>query len=367
MNEPVCIVGAGPSGLTAAIHLRLHGVPVRVLEMAADVGRRLSGDLQGLENWSTDEEVPEFLARLGIATNFICRPVHGGTVHAPGLAPCHSSSERPIFYLVRRGSMAGTLDVGLKEQALALGATIEFNRRFDPAEVDAGGPVIVATGPTRADALALGMTFDTPMADTAIVIFDDALAPRGYAYLLISGGLGTLSTVLFRDFHGARTFFERTLQRFRDDLGVAPISGERFASFGNFFLRDSQRVGNRLYVGEAAGFQDCLWGFGMRHAMLSGWLAARSIVEGLDYDLLWRREIRPLLETSLVNRFIQDNSGSLLYRYVSRRLQRDPTAFLRSQYAGSMLKRLLLPLAIRSFDRRRPADQQLVKLVQKGG
>ena len=48
----VKIIGAGPAGLVAAIVLRRHGIPVTVFEKSPEVGHRLSGDFQGLENWS---------------------------------------------------------------------------------------------------------------------------------------------------------------------------------------------------------------------------------------------------------------------------------------------------------------------------
>ena len=39
-----------------------------------------------------------------------------------------------------------------------------------------------------------------------------------------------------------------------------------------------------------AGFQDELFRFGMRYAIISGYLAAKSIIEGLDYDKLWKKK-----------------------------------------------------------------------------
>jgi flavin-dependent dehydrogenase len=42
-------------------------------------------------------------------------------------------------------------------------------------------------------------------------------------------------------------------------------------------------MGNKLYVGEAAGLQD-LWGFGIRSSIISGFLAAKAIIN--DENLL---------------------------------------------------------------------------------
>ena len=49
---------------------------------------------------------------------------------------------------------------------------------------------------------------------------------------------------------------------------------------GQFRLTRSACSGGVLLAGEAAGFQDALWGFGIRYALLSGCLAARSLLSG---------------------------------------------------------------------------------------
>ena len=47
-----------------------------------------------------------------------------------------------------------------------------------------------------------------------------------------------------------------------------------------------------LLVGEAAGFQDELFRFGIRYAIISGFLAAKSIIENKDYDKLWKKRFQ---------------------------------------------------------------------------
>jgi len=51
------IAGAGPAGLTAAIVLAQAGKRVIVHEAKASVGNRFGGDFQGLENWTTHDDV----------------------------------------------------------------------------------------------------------------------------------------------------------------------------------------------------------------------------------------------------------------------------------------------------------------------
>ena len=50
--KEIKILGAGLSGLTAAINLAKEGYRVDVYEKNKDVGMRFHGDIQGLENWS---------------------------------------------------------------------------------------------------------------------------------------------------------------------------------------------------------------------------------------------------------------------------------------------------------------------------
>jgi flavin-dependent dehydrogenase len=356
MSEPIEIVGAGPAGLTAAIVLARNGYPVRVFEMAADVGHRLNGDFQGLENWSTEQDTADLLAECGLEINFLCEPFYEGTILAPGISPAAIHSDRPIFYLVKRGAFPGSLDIGLKEQALAAGVEIIFNRRWEAGR----GGGIVGTGPRGVDILAAGVTFTTSMADRALVVFDDAIAPKGYAYLLVHRGSGTLATVMYRDFNREKECFAATERLFRNMADVDIREPQRFTSYGNFFIRNSQVNDNSLYVGESAGFQDGLWGFGLRYAVLSGYLAARSIITGDDYDDLWKKHLKPMLETSMVNRFLLERWGHAGYRYLARKLARgNPCAYLRRHYNRSFCKGLLLPLAKAGYSRRRDRGKDL--------
>lgn len=355
-HDTANVIGAGPAGLTAAIVLRKHGFSVRVFEMAADVGHRLNGDFQGLENWTSQKDIIEVLTSMGVEINFPCVPFYGGSVYAPETGFLKIASERPIFYLVKRGGMPGSIDTGLKEQALSLGVEILFNRRLDAFDEQA----IVGTGPQGADAVAAGVTFTTSMQDQAVAVFDDTIAPKGYAYLLVNQGCGALVTVLYREYGREKEYFSRTVEFFRKHMTLDIRNEKKFASYVNFFLRDSQIHQQKLYVGESAGFQDFLWGFGMRYAMVSGYLAAKSLIEGSNYDALWKRELKPMLETSLINRYLFERFGHAGYRYLTKKFaQGNACDFLRRHYNYSFFKQLLLPLAKREYESRIRKDMAL--------
>ncbi len=348
-KNAVNIIGAGPAGLAAGIVLRRHGFPVKVFEMASDVGHRLNGDFQGLENWTTKKDITEVFKDLGIEINFLCDPYYGGAVHAPGMSPMKIISDRPIFYLVKRGTMPGTLDAGLKEQALSLGVEILFNHRLETFE----GKAIIGTGPKGADAVAVGITFETAMEDQAVVVLDDTIAPKGYAYLLVNQGSGTMVTVLYREYRREKEYFDNMMRFFRANMTPDIKNKKRFGCYGNFFMRDTQVRHDKLYVGESAGFQDCLWGFGMRYAIVSGCLAAKSFIDGSDYDTLWKKDLKPMIETSLVNRYLFERLGHAGYRYLAKKFARgNPCGFLRKHYNPSLLKRLLFPPARKNYESR---------------
>jgi protoporphyrinogen oxidase len=50
--QHVKILGAGPSGLSAAINLAKNDYKVDIFEKNKDVGGTVKKNLQGLENWS---------------------------------------------------------------------------------------------------------------------------------------------------------------------------------------------------------------------------------------------------------------------------------------------------------------------------
>ena len=184
------------------------------------------------------------------------------------------------------------------------------------------------------------------MNDRAAVVFDDEIAPKGYAYLLVNNGYGTAATVIYDDCKNEKKYFGNMLEFFKNNKPFNIKNEKRFGGRGNFFIGDTQVYHNKIYIGEAAGFQDYLWGFGMRYAILSGYMAANSIISGLNYDLLWKKELKPMLETSLVNRYLFEKFGNTGYRYLAKKFAKgDPCDFLKRNYNQSFLKNLLLPVA----------------------
>ena len=341
-GEPVVVIGAGPAGLACAIALARSGRNVVVRESHRQVGTRFHGDFQGLENWSDERDVLDELRAAGIKITFEHHAVLQGTAFDAHHNRYNIRGEQPLYYLVRRGRERGTLDTALLDQAIAVGVEVH---RVDRVEAIAG-PAVLAAGPRRADAIAVGYLFDTEMSDGDWVAFDDNLAPLGYAYMLVHGGRGTIASCMFTGFKRQAEHLERTVAFFRQHAGLDMRNPHPFGGFANFRLPRTAIQGGHPVIGEQAGFQDALAGFGMRYAFRSGLLAARSILDGTDYAILWSRELLPLLRAGIVNRFLYNNVGARGRKFVLARLGRgDARPALHHLYQPSILTRILFPIA----------------------
>jgi flavin-dependent dehydrogenase len=339
-RRPIRIAGAGPSGLAAAIALARGGRTVEVHEAKSDVGVRFIGDLQIIEAASEKEAVPDFLARIGIERNFYFRPADRATFYDHRQVARSIRSDKPYGWFIRRGAEDSTLDRGLLAQARSLGVNVVFNSRVREAD-------IMATGPASPDGLAREMTWRTSDPERIDVLFDHKLSPGGYSYLFILDGYATFGCAIVADFKRIDDYFEQSLSAAQKIHPFEmPAETRTGYSYMNFHLKESATSKGSRFVGEAAGFQDYLFGLGIRYALTSGHLAARSILEERSFDDLWIRELLPKQETSLVNRFLYEVGGNVGLSMFVRRAgrARDFHRYLGGWHEQHWWKRLLLPL-----------------------
>ncbi len=347
-GAPYRILGAGPSGLTAAITLAQAGNDVDVYELRAQCGARFHGDFEGIENWTKDRAFIDEVASWGIdLTGVQVTPFSEVDIIDPSGFVHHARSGRPAVHFVRRGAQENTLDQGLLRAARDLGVRVHFNRTESPDACD-----IVATGPRQATGYVSAVFFRTQAPDRAAILLNRSVAPGGYAYLVVVNGEGMIAaTILERahDPHAQRALAVEAFEALYPDL--APSYGKSFGGIGQFGLPGSFRSGRGLLVGEAAGLQDALWGFGIRYAMESGRLAAQALLSGERYELALERALLPAARTSLVNRWLYQRGQDALSRALVRAwsieqaLRDDGLPYLRRLYAPD-------PIRWRLFGRR---------------
>jgi flavin-dependent dehydrogenase len=354
----VLIAGGGIAGLTCAINLARRGIPVEVHEAKRYCGKAIR-DIEYLENWTRQEDALETVERCGLQLSFDHRPILSFRAYSPSLRGVTVSASAPLMYRVWRGPAPGSLDESLERQAKDLGVAIRYASRL-PEERAA----VVAWGPRRPNLLVAGIEFRTPAQDSIEVLTDDACAPQFYAYRIVDGGRGVVVTAYPARRTDGRPLLERTVRRFQEVRTVTMTAIRRFGYGGALRVPSTAIRDGRLYVGEAAGFQDCLFGFGMRYAMLSGALAARALAEGEDYDRLWRGAFGHQLSVGARNRRLYSRFGNPGYESMIRilasrnpvvdrlRRGRDAREFLAHVYGrrmprifavGALLARALRP------------------------
>ncbi len=214
--ESVKILGAGPSRLSAAINRSHEGYNVDIFERNSDVGTSINGNLQGLENWSEDQDVVEEFKNMNIKTNFHCEPFNNLRI-TNGEENWDFSCKKPAFYILKRGTDENSLDHGLKKQALYNGINIRFGETAPISDVD-----IIATGsdPKFKFAVGKGISFETEHENLAVGLVNNYHAFRGYSYLLVSNGFGCIATILFGGFQDLNKYSKRTLDEFQTNFDL---------------------------------------------------------------------------------------------------------------------------------------------------
>lgn len=339
------VLGAGLAGLTAAINLAKSGYPVEMFELRKDCGARFLGDLQGFENWSSKKDVLKDLKSMNLKLNFNHKSIKKIFL-SNGTEKNKFAFKRPLFYLVERGVMPDSIDQGLKRQVIELGVKIHFNSKLNEKDAD-----IIATGPPhilKFPGIDKGVSFETDMDDVAIGMINNSTAYKGYSYLLVSNGYGCMCTVVVEKINLANKCLEETKTAFSKIVDLKMKNQKIVGGHGHFDYKPTLVKNGKIYVGEAAGLQDALFGFGMRYAITSGYLAAKSIIEGIDYKKTAEDRFLNQLKASMVNRLLFESFFIKNYSFIVNKLEKskDPFKFLFKLYNFSFnFQKLLFPIA----------------------
>lgn len=344
--KDIKILGGGLSGLSAAINLAKAGYNVDVFEKRSDCGKRFHGDLEGLENWSSTVDVMHELRSMNIKINFDCNPFKTISI-TDGNEILKGTVKDPLFYIVRRGAVENSIDQGLKNQALDLGVNIHFNSKVSKEDMD-----IISIGPSENKYIGFvrGIGFETESDDMAVLLLNKEASTGGYSYLLVSNGHGCICSVNVIVYSNqANKYFKKTYDIFTKLVDIDIKNKKNVGGIGCFLLKPRYVENGKIYTGEAAGYQDLLWGFGMRYAMVSGYLAALSIKENKNYKKLIKKNFSDKLKTSVVNRFLTEKGGDYVYTYVFNEAKNNPpekwTDMLYERFNPSLQSRVLYPFA----------------------
>lgn len=342
------IAGAGISGLTAAINLAKSGIDVEIFEAANTIGSRFRGDLQGIENWMNNEDSLEEIKKCGLDIGFKYSVGQDNLQIWTKTKKFKVNSDKPVYYLVERGDVKRSIDRSIYKQAKKLkNIKINFNSPVnDISDID-----IVATGPVlrdiKTDAMASGYIFKTGLENQGIILLDDDLAPDAYGYFLVKDGKGVITTCIYREFSKLSSLREKMFQFYMKNIDLK-IRGKKrvFSGVGNFFIIKPVSGDNKLYIGEAGGFQDFALGFGMEYAIKTGYLAARSIIEKKDYYQMIKKQIHPFMKASVVNRMIYEKFENRTYvPFAGYVISKNPIRNLKYIYSPRWWHKLLYPIA----------------------
>lgn len=352
MSQPYIVLGAGPAGLAAAITLARSGRDVEVVEQRPDVGGRYTGNLQLLANFPDEPDASDELFALAPGIEIDLWAQRLAVLYGPSGRQVRATSAQPFGYLLRRGKGERMLDGGLRRVAEGHGVRFRFRERGSP-----DGAHVIATGGQAVQGVAREWAGQVNLPNGFTVLFDDRTCPGGFGYLLVADGSAVLGAAVVRRHNFVGEAFRRTAAWFELTLGTPHIDAHSLVG-GVDLLLSRSAVGRHggLYVGEAGGFCDFLFGFGIRLALQSGRCAAESLLAGTsDYDARWRAYYGRRFEMGLANRFLSETFGHLVYRRFLARAKRTDFRVLGCDlFRPVWWRRMLVPVVKTLWRRPRP-------------
>ena len=332
------ILGGGIAGLTAAINLKEAGIDVEVHERKGACGKR-TNDFQFLENWTFEEDALDIVHSMHINTDFYIKPHYTQGAISPSGNKYIGTSNRPVCYLIKRGKDADSLDRSLESQCRQSDIKLITNSTLKRADAD-----IIATGIKRPAFITTGVLFPCELHDHSYLLLDNDLSDKFYSYFVANDHVGEIVCINPVGYKDHLKRLDKTVARFEEILSIKIDEiTQRFAAPLNFNALNPAFVNNQYAVGEAAGFQDCLMGFGMLYAFKSGYLAAKSIIEDIDYQQLLNREIMRPIRVSATNRVLFEKLTNQGYERLINVLNSE-NPLVRRFKGGSTLRQFLKKL-----------------------
>lgn len=302
----VAVIGAGLSGLSCALELARHGIVPAVFEKKSAIGRDmgLSTIILRLFSISRKDPVASIKKKYGLDL----KPLSVLQRITMNSAKARTVVKSDLGYIFRRGDDPLSLESQIASQ---LKIPIYYDKMVCLNDIKNEFDFIVAASGEDSIPKELGvwnasLNFQTRVAtvlgkfkiDRADVWFNTDFAKNGFCYLVpFSPEQAFLCLVVDNISFGELDFYWRKLL-LSIDFSCDIIQTSDIEH--NIGYSKPVRVGNILFAGTSAGAMDSFMGFGAFNAIESGFLAARSIINGLDYASL----LRPILkDVQSVNSF----------------------------------------------------------------
>ena len=321
------IAGGGVAGLSAAISLKKFGFNPIIFEKNHVVGGNRHGDYEGLENWIFPTPMNAFFNKVGFDFKKITSfPISEFRVHSNFFSPLDITSKKPFFYMVKRGSNDLDFDSQLFKQCKDLDVQFELGTK---APNDCS---IIATGTKKAAAYIRGINFKSNLSNQVHLLLGNQFAPKGYAYLIILNGQGTLASAFKKQKRKNQNILENCLTYFKS-AGIDIHGGNQFGSCGSFSL-PFQNFRLPFLIGESGGYQDYLFGFGMRMSMISGLSAALSLAGKEKNALELIKDINKKRRLSFLNRLLYERLNDRQISLLAKKLGNieEPLSILSEAY-----------------------------------
>ena len=282
MAESVQVIGAGLSGMTAAVILAREGHKVTVIEAQKQIGgpASLHPSVHG-----TPVQLKELIAYTGLdlSANFRKSDQYPRFYHNAGLITMPSYTKYNSAFCVERGPRPSSIDHNLYALAKDAGVRFEFGNRVDIGKLPRG--TIVATGLFGESFERLGIKYEQLYGWWSYKEVEDktndVLTIMGsftsdYGYIGITNGLDynllfSHRPITQKDKDGYRKVLDKLgiggyREPWRDETMVMPSEAKLFA-------------GDLILAGTLGGMIEPFWGYGIVGAIVSGRVAARAVTD----------------------------------------------------------------------------------------
>ena len=315
----ITIVGAGLSGMVAAIHLAREGREVEVLEGHSGIGG-MKGVHPSAHTTPIDVEAVSRTINIDLSSCF--KPIRDfrmGVLNR--LYTCASDS----LYCVERSSRPTSLDSFLYAECLRHGVTFCFNTMVKDPLLTLPPDSIIATGlhPEMFDALEIpynrvysfwmhaerntGMFNDLKMEFEQLLVGYMDNYTNDYFYVTAMNDLWY--ALLFSRKPLSKANLSDCVKKVKERLGVS-LDGWKFLTGcvpTRSFRNPRLFLGDKILTGSLSGSMDPMFLFGIHGALLSGRIAAIAVTDMEKAEAEFRNLNRFYVSTLIMRRIYEKN------------------------------------------------------------